>query len=431
MANIDIHIMELGPVRDCEMMLAPVMLFTGKSNMGKSYVNFLAYYVYNLFSSHRLDSFITNKIPVDMDNADKFTASIKTDDLRMWMEDDVKSFFQYLLSYKDIPCTIRFLFKDLPQKIELEYAEAEMPDSKNDADFYGATLSVNGQKRNILMSRTYTKEFLLYDICRFLGEMVLGKRMQRSFLFPPGRASLLSGNYSTQYGSSRLGMYDVFLRDNDEINRDFMRKMPRLDKTDNSFFLEQVHNLINGRLNAEKDGISFVLDNGQSIPLDAAASSVKELTPLLMWMQGQDIQSQSVCIEEPEAHLHPEMQIAVANLLAACVNKGTFMQITTHSDYFMQRVNQLLKLGCLRDKDEDAFKAFCREHSNNVRYYLDRKHVKAYYFHAEDGSTKMQLLEIGDEGIPMSTFFDAVDVLSQADVAIDDELKKTDGSGNC
>lgn len=90
MANIDIHIMELGPVRDCDMILAPVMLFTGKSNMGKSYVNFLAYYVYNLFSNHRFDSFITNKIPVDMDNADKFTASIKTDDLRLWVEDDVK-----------------------------------------------------------------------------------------------------------------------------------------------------------------------------------------------------------------------------------------------------------------------------------------------------------------------------------------------------
>ena len=215
MANIDIHIVELGPVKDSCMTLAPVILFTGKSNMGKSYVNFLAYYVYNLFSGHRLDSFITGKIPADMDRAGKFAATIKTDDLRLWMEDDVKSFFRYLLSYKDIPCDIRFLFKDVPSKFELEYSESGMPDSNGQADFYGATLSVNGKRRNIFMSRTYKKEFLMYDICRSLGEVVLGKRLSRSFLFPPGRASLLSGNYSTQYGSSRLGMYDVFLRDND------------------------------------------------------------------------------------------------------------------------------------------------------------------------------------------------------------------------
>ena len=71
MSNIKIHIIELGPVKDCELTLAPVMLFTGKSNLGKSYVNFLAYYVYNLFSSQRLYDFITNKITVDVEKAKK------------------------------------------------------------------------------------------------------------------------------------------------------------------------------------------------------------------------------------------------------------------------------------------------------------------------------------------------------------------------
>lgn len=64
---------------------------------------------------------------------------------------------------------------------------------------------------------------------RSLGETLLGKLIIRSFLFPPGRASLLSGNYSTQYSSSRLGLYDIFLRDNDEINRDAMRHPDRVD----------------------------------------------------------------------------------------------------------------------------------------------------------------------------------------------------------
>lgn len=428
MANINIHIIELGPVKDCELTLAPVMLFTGKSNLGKSYVNFLAYYVYNLFSSQRLNDFITNKITEDVDKAKKITVTIKASDLRLWMEGDIKAFFQYLLSYKDIPCQIQFLFSDdVPDKFEFEYIENNIPKKLGSSDYYTAKLSLNGKNNNFLISGVYKKYALLYDMTRLLGEVLLGKDIYRSFLFPPGRASLLSGNYSTQYSSSRLGLYDIFLRDNDEINRDAMRHPNHMD----SFFVSQIHSLINGKLSTDKEGIYLVLDNGRSIPLDAAASSVKELTPLLLWMQGDFIGEQSVCIEEPEAHLHPEMQIAVADLLAACINKGAYMQITTHSDYFLQRFNQLLKLGCLRKKDETAFNDFCMKNPNTKKCCLDINKVKAYYFYAEDGWTKMKQMEIGEQGIPMSTFFSAVEDLAARDEAINDEFEKLGESDNC
>lgn len=428
MSNIKIHIIELGPVKDCELTLAPVMLFTGKSNLGKSYVNFLAYYVYNLFSSQRLYDFITNKITVDVEKAKKIAFTIKADDLRLWMENDIRAFFQYLLSYKDIPCQIQFLFNNnVPDKFEFEYIEGDIPEKLSSSDYYSASLSLNGKSKNILISGIYKKYFLLYDMTRSLGETLLGKLIIRSFLFPPGRASLLSGNYSTQYSSSRLGLYDIFLRDNDEINRDAMRHPDRVD----NFFLSHIHNLINGKLSTDKEGIYLVLDNGHSIPLDAAASSVKELTPLLLWMQGEFIENQSVCIEEPEAHLHPEMQIAVADLLAACINKGAYMQITTHSDYFMQRFNQLLKLGCMREKNKTAFIDFCKKNLYNNRYYLNRNNVKAYYFYAENGYTKMIHLEIDEHGIPMSTFFNAVGDLAAKDETINEEFEKLEEGDNC
>lgn len=43
MKRLNIHIHELGPVRNAKIELAPVMIFTGASNLGKSYTNFLAF----------------------------------------------------------------------------------------------------------------------------------------------------------------------------------------------------------------------------------------------------------------------------------------------------------------------------------------------------------------------------------------------------
>ena len=69
----------------------------------------------------------------------------------------------------------------------------------------------------------------------------------------------------------------------------------------------------------------------------------------------------SFCFEEPEAHLHPKMQVALADLVAACLNHDIFFQFTTHSDYFLQRLNQLIKLGIVKKKNEGKFKDICSE----------------------------------------------------------------------
>ena len=62
MKKLKIHIEELGPIRNADIELAPIMIFTGASNLGKSYTNFLAYYVFYLFSSNRLLEFFQTKV---------------------------------------------------------------------------------------------------------------------------------------------------------------------------------------------------------------------------------------------------------------------------------------------------------------------------------------------------------------------------------
>lgn len=68
------------------------MLFTGDSNLGKSYTNFLCYYLLSLASSNRLDEFLKNKI-IGYNGNEEFSFVVKTSDIRLWMEDDVRRFF--------------------------------------------------------------------------------------------------------------------------------------------------------------------------------------------------------------------------------------------------------------------------------------------------------------------------------------------------
>ena len=58
-------------------------------------------------------------------------------------------------------------------------------------------------------------------------------------------------------------------------------------------------------------------------------------------------------IEEPEAHLHPKNQVILAEILAELVKKGVYVLITTHSDYILDKINNII-LRHIKEKDESC-----------------------------------------------------------------------------
>ena len=422
MNKVSIKINELGPVKNQEIELKPVMLFTGESSLGKSYVNFLAYYLFYVFSSERMFDFLLEKIGVDVNDKKEFLFDLKSADLIDWMQSDVRKFFVYLYNFDDFRCDVRFGFEGVEDNFAIKYTRVDSKNNK-DKEFFSFNIELNGKKIRSMTFPHLLKGTISQVICQQLCRIFLGIDIRRTFLLPPGRASLLTGDYTAQRGSSNLGLYDLFLRDNDRINNSVLFNR-LVGGKQNEFFVSQIHNLIKGDLLMEKDNLFLVTEDHQRIPLGAAASSIKELTPLLQLILGGSISNTAICIEEPEAHLHPEMQISIVDLLSACINENAFMQITTHSDYFLQRVNQLLKYGCIKGLNSNRYQEICDETGHRPEHYLDRDNVGAYFFSSENGKTKIESLTIGKKGIPMTTFFNAVGMLSKEDEALDDELEK-------
>ena len=80
------------------------------------------------------------------------------------------------------------------------------------------------------------------------------------------------------------------------------------------------------------------------LPLMRASSMVSELAPVVLYLRYLVQRGNVLIIEEPESHLHPAMQAAFARELARLVRAGVRIVITTHSEWFLEQIGNLVRL---------------------------------------------------------------------------------------
>ena len=85
--------------------------------------------------------------------------------------------------------------------------------------------------------------------------------------------------------------------------------------------------------------------------LTRSSSMVSELAPLVLFIRGLVRPGDTLIIEEPEAHLHPAAQAQMASTLARLVRAGVRVLVTTHSDFMLQEIGNLMRVGMLKEKD--------------------------------------------------------------------------------
>ena len=97
------------------------------------------------------------------------------------------------------------------------------------------------------------------------------------------------------------------------------------------------------------------------LPLTNASSMVSELAPVVLYLRHIVLPENVLIVEEPESHLHPAMQVEFTRQLAAVVNSGIRVIITTHSEWLLEELANLVRLSKLSkaarkkiDKDDVA-----------------------------------------------------------------------------
>lgn len=386
--NIRIIIDKLGPITDSEIVFKPFMVFTGESGLGKSYTALLWYNLITSLTPMRLQEFITKK----MNGSVKEELTFKFKDFRMWLNQNTAAFLGYLLGNNNFDCQVNYVFEiddDMP--VELKRL--------HDEDASGFTrCSINGDIDVFPLDLEDNVLMMSFSLHGYLSELCFGKNYLRPLILPPARAAFMGANTT-----SPIGMYRDFLAQLDDL------KTPsRIISPDNQFFVNYIAKLADGEIVLENGSVFLQFESGEKIPVSAAASSVKELMPFLLMLQNGKIrQYNSLLFEEPEAHVHPKKQFLVMDMLTRCCNKGMLIQMTTHSDYLLGRMNQLLVLGKIREKSMEAFENFCNEHLFNKKLYLHTEQVGGYYFKRENDRVVIEEQDLS-LGLPFNSFENTV-----------------------
>ena len=82
-----------------------------------------------------------------------------------------------------------------------------------------------------------------------------------------------------------------------------------------------------------------------SLPLMNTSSMVSELAPVVLVSPPcRSARRNVLIIEEPESHLHPAMQVEFTRQIAALVHAGIRVIVTTHSDWVLETLANLVRL---------------------------------------------------------------------------------------
>ena len=382
-----------------------MMIFSGESGLGKSYVAILCHYFFHIWlSPKRLDTYFkklqntrginfldqTTQIP------DKAVAlTIKKTELEEWLSKDAVSYLAYMLGHEGMSAEISIQLPDVfPSEIPFSL-EQELMGINNAEDIYYklSVLHITYRFRGLGIQdeSPYSYSFRYAAISELFGDY---HKLDYDFVLPPSR-----GLYLSEEIHSRTGLYQSYING--------MRELDKSQETPDSVNKELIgllKSIINGEVKKSGDNYIYIT-HGETLPASAAASSVREIGPLQMMISKRDIGKASVLIEEPEAHLHPLKQRMMADIITTMSLGGANLQITTHSDYFLRRINDLIRLHILKQrKKEDDYLKICEEHGLLPELTLDPLAISAYYLERmQDGFVSVKCQDV-KTGIPFDTF---------------------------
>ncbi|MDE0085065.1 MAG: AAA family ATPase [Candidatus Poribacteria bacterium] len=399
--NVHIAVENFGPIEKAEIDLRPLTVFVGENNTGKTYLAALIYALHPSFEgsakwiqpqdepnlklgkifSHELKECFNLKSVSELkrfsDNlSDKLSISLKVCyDSRSALEMDWTCDSKHVGSAK-----ISTVFNE-----KLEIKETEMlwhrKNEKIQAVYY-----IPAARRGIMLTYKTFANLLVADKINFSFERIGISKWISDFL-------------------KQIIHYDE--------DRTFSDEMLNIAKALEN---EVIHGkiVVNRPAKAAYPEIFYRPQNTkEKLQISHTSSMVSELAPLVLFLRGVVKPGDTLIIEEPEAHLHPKAQTKVAIALAQLVRAGVRVIITTHSDWLLQQIGNLIREGELNKQEQDT---------SELPHWLSKEEVGAWWFHTDKPVEKIPFDRI--EGIEPKDYEDVADGLYNNFVELERQFLK-------
>lgn len=200
------------------------------------------------------------------------------------------------------------------------------------------------------------------------------------------------------------------------ISRFLVEMKSKLENSSNvskySYLADDIENdIMHGHLSILNSGDVYYKRNGmkKEVPLSLSSSGVKTICSIIFFLRNSVMDSNLIIIDEPEINLHPKYQVLFARVLAKIVNAGIRLIISTHSDYIIRELNNLIMLSSV--KDEEAIKKL----GYTKDQILSKEDVVPYYFEYQEKDNYV----LGKEEVVTKTGFS----ISEIDKVINSQVE--------
>ena len=442
----------LGPVKDASLELGDLTIIAGHNNTGKTYIAYALYGFLKMWESWPVGRLVSSRlkpatgqfpsfseinktlidegvvrIPLDQKNLARQRQLISRHVARAYSARTISGIFSATSdNFKHASIAVKLgergSWEDVKIKgvggmnLSTEGSDLviEMADLKSlGKRGIGSTLSsLSHNYGHFLFANEIPEPFILsaerFGISLFYKELDFTKNRIVDFLQKLGDAD--KGRKISPYLllDEMASRYALPIKD----NIGFTRSISDLRKERSKFYddklFDNVKDMMDGYYRATHDDIHFVSKARKAgkfqIPLHLASSSARGLSDLYFFLKHHAKPNSLVIIDEPESHLDTTNQILLARLLANMVRAGLKILVTTHSDYLIKEINNLVMLHSSFPEKDKVLKRF--------RYDADEsiapESIRAYV--AEQNQLKP--CDVDRFGINMPVFDETIDSIN-------------------
>lgn len=437
----------IGVVKEATIDLSKKLnIFCGANNTGKTYLTYAVYgllkqtapFFQNSLSQKEVKKLIQKeaiKIELNQDIIHKYR---KLNQLEFGNNLDSifglskKETFKFFKDISVIYDDLHLEVVDTQANIKFDDSEFEFEFKKNDNDnFIQIKLLKISDNFNFEKNEGFINHILYY----ILHEIITKYPIKNTHILPVERNSIYT--FSKELSLKRNDLIDQlqnFSSDKDFNSADFLEKrttryplairdglkmandLGNIAKQESEFaeFAKQIETeLLEGVVSTNQYGdVVFAPNKAKTkkLPIHLAASVVKSLSHLTFYLKHIAKKGDLIIIDEPELNLHPDNQIRLARIFAKLINKDFRLLISTHSDYIIRELNNLIMIS----EDTETIKAIAKEHGYAEDEKISPDDVGAYLFkYTTKTKVKVEQIPVTQTGFEVETINDAINELNQ------------------
>ena len=471
--NVDITVKNFGPIEKAEIDLRPLTVFVGESNTGKTYLAALIYALHQNFEG--LSKFpwadyvasyfgyvrrfrdhgpqsgqeeLEQEILEVLEKLNTPKRPFKFSDLPQQIyallesgftdQEDFTNQLKRCFDHEAVSKLIRFTgSQGNEMKVSLSVREGDQTCWSFEAWDTGSGLTTDGHINPdmILLNAKRKTEFReISDVERLFR--TLGNRRGEavdSYYLPAARSGIMQSRdvlstalikRATRIGLDRLEVSTFSGMIGDFLEQIFQYRERKGSSSRISRVAKQLETaLLEGKIEVKRatpeayPEFLYRPDQAEEgLRMSHSSAMVSELAPLVLFIRGILKQGDLLIIEEPESHLHPGAQTKIAQTLARLVRAGVHVLITTHSNYLLQQIGNLIREGELRKQGEST---------SDTDDYLKEEEVGAWWFHKNKPVTELPFDLT--EGIEPEDHLDIAEDLYNRSAGLQNRIEETKG----